>query len=80
MVGIGDFCRNTYNNFKSIYIYLISKGSSLMVGDSAQRKNIRTFIPMVRIGRSYLDLSYIAVILVVQLLVILLRYAVIRYI
>ena len=44
MVGIGDFCRNTYNNFKSIYIYLISKGSSLMVGDSAQRKNIRTVL------------------------------------
>lgn len=40
----------------------------------------RRFIPMVRMGRSYLDLSYIAAILVVQLLVILLRYVVLRYI
>jgi uncharacterized protein YggT (Ycf19 family) len=40
----------------------------------------RRFIPLVRIGRSYLDLSYIAAILVVQLLVILLRYVVFRYI
>ena len=38
----------------------------------------RRFIPPVRIGRSYLDLSYIAAILVVQLLVILLRYVVFR--
>ena len=40
----------------------------------------RRFIPMVRVERSYLDLSYIAAILVVQLLVILLRYVVLRYI
>ena len=40
----------------------------------------RRFIPLVRMGRSYLDLSYIAAILVVQLLVILLRYVVLRYI
>ena len=40
----------------------------------------RRFIPLVRVGRSYLDLSYIAAILVVQLLVILLRYVVLRYI
>ncbi|MFC2144890.1 YggT family protein [Actinomycetota bacterium] len=38
----------------------------------------RRFIPLVRVGRSYLDLSYIAAILVVQLLVILLRYVVFR--
>ena len=40
----------------------------------------RRFIPLVRIGGSYLDLSYIAAILVVQLLVIILRYVVLRYI
>jgi len=40
----------------------------------------RRIIPMARIGRSYLDLSYIAAILVVQLVVILLRYVVLRYI
>ncbi|MCD4668881.1 MAG: YggT family protein [Actinomycetia bacterium] len=40
----------------------------------------RRMIPMARIGRSYLDLSYIAAILVVQLVVILLRYVVLRYI
>ena len=40
----------------------------------------RRFIPTIRVGRSYLDLSYIAAILVVQLLVILLRYVVFRYI
>jgi YggT family protein len=40
----------------------------------------RRFVPLVRMGRSYLDLSYIAAILVVQLLVILLRYVVLRYI
>ncbi len=40
----------------------------------------RRFIPIVRIGRSYLDLSYIAAILVVQLLVIVLRFVVLRYI
>jgi len=40
----------------------------------------RRIIPLVRIGGSRLDLSYLAAILVVQLLVILLRYAVLRYI
>ena len=40
----------------------------------------RKIIPVVRLGRSYLDLSYIAAILVVQLLVIILRYVVLRYI
>ena len=40
----------------------------------------RRFIPIARIGRAYLDLSYIAAILVVQLLVILLRFVVLRYI
>lgn len=40
----------------------------------------RRIIPLVKIGRGYLDLSYIAAILVIQLLVVLLRYVVIRYI
>jgi len=40
----------------------------------------RRFIPLVRIGGLHLDLSYIAAILVVQLLVILLRYVVFLYI
>ncbi len=40
----------------------------------------RRFVPLVRMGRSYLDLSYIAAILMVQLLIILLRYVVFRYI
>ena len=40
----------------------------------------RRFIPFVRIGGSSLDLSYIAALLVVQLLVLLLRYVVSGYI
>jgi len=40
----------------------------------------RKIIPMVKIGSGYLDLSYIAAILVIQLIVILLRYVVLRYI
>lgn len=40
----------------------------------------RKIIPIVRMGRSYLDLSYIAAILVIQLVVVLLRYVIIRYI
>jgi len=40
----------------------------------------RKIIPVVRLGRSYLDLSYIAAILVIQLIVVLLKYVVIRYI
>jgi len=40
----------------------------------------RKIIPVVRLGRSYLDLSYIAAILVIQLIVVLLRYVVIKYI
>ena len=39
----------------------------------------KRIIPMVRIGRGYLDLSYIAAILVIQLMVILLN-IVLRYI
>jgi len=40
----------------------------------------RRIIPLVRVGGSRLDLSYLAAILVVQLLVVLLRYVVFRYI
>ena len=40
----------------------------------------RRFIHPVKIGSAYLDLSYIAAILVVQLLVVLLRYVVFKYI
>ena len=40
----------------------------------------RRIIPLVRIGRGYLDLSYIAAILVIQLVTVLLRYVVLRYI
>jgi YggT family protein len=40
----------------------------------------RRIIPLVKIGRGYLDLSYIAAILVIQLVVVLLRYVVLRYI
>ena len=40
----------------------------------------RRIIPLVRVGRGYLDLSYLAAILVIQLIVVLLRYVVIRYI
>jgi len=40
----------------------------------------RKIIPMARIGGGYLDLSYIAAILVIQLIVVLLRYIVLRYI
>lgn len=40
----------------------------------------RKIIPLVRIGRGYLDLSYIAAILVIQLVTVLLRYVVLRYI
>jgi YggT family protein len=40
----------------------------------------RKIIPLVRIGRGYLDLSYIAAILVIQLITVLLRYVAVRYI
>ena len=40
----------------------------------------RKVIPMVKIGGGYLDLSYLAAILVIQLIVILLTYVVLRYI
>lgn len=40
MVNIGDFYRNTYNYFKNIFVYFISKDHSLMVQDNAQRKNM----------------------------------------
>jgi len=40
----------------------------------------RKIIPLVKVGRGYLDLSYIAAILVLQLVVVLLRYVVLRYI
>ena len=39
-VSIGDICRNTYNNFKNIYIYFVSKDHSLVVQDNAKRKNM----------------------------------------
>lgn len=39
----------------------------------------RKVVPLIRIGGSYLDLSYIAAILVVQLLVVLLRFVAYRY-
>ena len=40
----------------------------------------RKLIPLVRIGRGYLDLAYIAAILVIQLIAVLLRYVLLRYI
>jgi YggT family protein len=40
----------------------------------------RKIIPLVQIGRGYLDLSYIAAILVIQLITVLLRYVAVRYI
>jgi len=40
----------------------------------------RRIIPLVRIGRGYLDLSYIVAILVIQLIGVLLRYVVLRHI
>ena len=40
----------------------------------------RKIIPLVRIGRSYLDLSYIAAILVIEVILILLRYLTYRYV
>lgn len=40
----------------------------------------RKIIPVIRIGRSYLDLSYIVAILVIQLTIVLLRYIAVRYI
>ncbi len=39
-VNIGDFCSNTYNNFKNIYIYSTSKDHSFMVQDNAQGKDM----------------------------------------
>jgi len=40
----------------------------------------RKIIPLVKIGKSYLDLSYIAAILVIEVLLFLLRYVTYRYI
>lgn len=40
----------------------------------------RKIIPLVRIGRGYIDLSYIAAIIVTELLIILLQYISIRFI
>jgi len=40
----------------------------------------RRMIPRARMGGSYLDLSYITAILVVQLIIVLLRYVITRYV
>jgi len=40
----------------------------------------RKIIPLVRVGRGYIDFSYIAAIIVIELLIILLHYINIRYI
>jgi len=61
-----------YGLWSKIYKFLIDITDPVLIF-------FRKIIPNVRIGRSYLDLSYIAAILVVQLVVILLRYIVIIY-
>ncbi len=40
MVNIGGSYRNTYNYFKSIFIYFIFEDHPFMVQDNAKRKNM----------------------------------------
>jgi uncharacterized protein YggT (Ycf19 family) len=61
-----------YGLWGRIYKFLIDITDPVLIP-------FRKIIPEVRVGRSYLDLSYIAAFLVVQLIVVLLRFVVIRY-
>ncbi|MCD4671014.1 MAG: YggT family protein [Actinomycetia bacterium] len=62
-----------YGVWSRIYKFLVDITEPVLV-------LLRRMIPMVKIGGSHLDLSYITAILVVQLIIVLLRYVIIWYI
>ena len=40
MIGLEYFCRGTYDNFKSICIYFVSEGYTILVQDKSQNRDM----------------------------------------